>query len=162
MLGASGTNVTTTPGGGPVPWTEDAVSSYVASVTKGELTVTDLTDCVSDGEDITQNFFTSSFLQKLPLKQSPPFWSPFLLAQLLVFLEELLNLHPFVRSPLYQTKFSVSDSFKIWDPPHSTLGSSVMLSPATLKVFSSCSSKLVTIPRLHVSSSELLIPRFKL
>ena len=52
MLGASGTNVTTTPGGGPVPWTEDAVSSYVVSVTKDELIVTDFTDCVSDGEDI--------------------------------------------------------------------------------------------------------------
>ena len=92
----------------------------------------------------------------------PSSWSHLLLAQLLIFLEELLNLHPFVCSPLYQTKLSVSDSFKIWDPPHSTLESSVMLSTATLKVFSSCSSKLGTIPHLRVSSSELLLPRSKL
>ena len=89
----------------------------------------------------------------------PSSWSPLLLAQLLIVLKELLNLHPLVRSPLYQTKFSVCDSFKIWDPPHSTLGSSVMLSPATLKVFSSCSSKLVTIPRLRVPSPKLGVPR---
>ena len=69
MLGASGTNVTTTPGGGPVPYTEDVVSSYVASVAKGELTVTDFTDCVSDGEDIIQYSFTSSFLRPLPKPQ---------------------------------------------------------------------------------------------
>ena len=44
VLGASGTNVTSTPGGGPIPWTKAAVSSYIASVAKGELTVTDFTD----------------------------------------------------------------------------------------------------------------------
>ena len=52
MLGAPGTNVTTTSGGGPVPCAEDAVSSYAASAANGELTVTDFTDYVSDGEDI--------------------------------------------------------------------------------------------------------------
>ena len=62
VLGASLRTVTTTPGGGPIPWTEDAVSSYVASVTKGELTEADFTDCVSDGEDISQKFSASSSL----------------------------------------------------------------------------------------------------
>ena len=132
------------------------MSSYVASVAKSELIVTDFTDCVSDEQDITQNFFTSSFLQKLPLKQSPPFWSPFLLAQLLVFLEELLNLHPFVRSPLYQTKFPVSDSFKIWNPPHSTLGSSVScLSHCTITLLVRFSSKVLIHNRCPNSSCDL-------
>ena len=39
-------------GGGPIPSPEAAVSSYVASVAKGELTVTDFTDCAFDSEDI--------------------------------------------------------------------------------------------------------------
>ena len=74
-------------------------------------------------------------LAQLPLKQLPSSWSPLLLAQLLIVLKEFLNLHPFVCSPRYHTKFPASVSFKIWDPPHNTLGSSVMLSPVTLKVF---------------------------
>ena len=59
VLGASLRTVTTTPGRGPIPWTEDAVSSYVASVTKGELAET---DCVSDSEDISRKFSASSSL----------------------------------------------------------------------------------------------------
>ena len=45
-------NCTVTSGGGPIPSAEDAVSPYASSVAKGELTVTDFTDCASDGEDI--------------------------------------------------------------------------------------------------------------
>ena len=80
-------------------------------------------------------FSSRQVLEQLPLKQLPSSWSPLLLAQLLIVLKEFLNLHPLVCSPRYHTKFPASVSFKIWDPPHNTLGSSVMLSPVTLKVF---------------------------
>ena len=78
VLGASVKMVTTTPGGGPIPWAEDAVSSIVASVAKGELTVTDFSECASDGEDITQNsshshvkFSSNTPTQQLPLLGRP-------------------------------------------------------------------------------------------
>ena len=45
-------NYSVTSGGGPIPSAEDVVSSHAASVAKGELIVTDFTDCASNGEDI--------------------------------------------------------------------------------------------------------------
>ena len=66
---------------------DDAVSSSVASVALGELTVTDFAD--PDGEDMSH----SSFHVKL-LSHSHSNNSPSWLALLLVVLKESLNLHP--------------------------------------------------------------------
>ena len=109
-------------------------------------------------------FSSRQVLEQFPLKQFPLSWSPLLLAQLLIVLKKFLNLHPFsFVSPRYHTNFPVSISFKIWVPPHSALGSSLSLSPVTLKVVSSRSlnssqSRVFTSCRLSfwylVPSSE--------
>ena len=109
-LGEVETNYTVTPGGGPNLHAEDAVPSYVASVAKGELTITDFSDLVSDGEDIVQNFHVKCL--QLPLKQLPLSWSPFS-PQLLEVLKITEPAPLFVRSPLYQTINPVSDCLKI-------------------------------------------------
>ena len=51
-------NCTETPGEGPIFRAEDAVSSYSATAATGELTVTDFTEWVSDGEDM---FFAARY-----------------------------------------------------------------------------------------------------
>ena len=55
MLGVLVSHWTVTPSGAPSARMDDAVSSSVASVALGELTVTDFTD--PDGEDISHSSF---------------------------------------------------------------------------------------------------------
>ena len=137
---------TVTPGGAPPARTDDAVSSNVASVALGKLTVTDFTDCVSDGEDISQISLHVKFLKNSHSNNFPCLGRPALLAQLLIVLKESPESAPFfVRfPPRYHSKFLISVSFKIWVLPLSTLGSSLCLSPVTSKIFSSSFVELVT------------------
>ena len=55
-----GKNVTATLGRAPVPYAEDAVSSYAAPVAACELAWKESWDRVSDGEDIVQQNLVGS------------------------------------------------------------------------------------------------------
>ena len=71
MFGAVGTNVTATPGGAPVPYAEDAVSSYAAPVANCELALKGSCEWVSEGEDIVQNFLCAVNFQRQVLQHTP-------------------------------------------------------------------------------------------
>ena len=99
---------TVTPGGAPSARMDDVVSSSVASVALGELTVTDFTD--PDGEDMSCSYFHVKLLNHSHSNNSPS-W----LALLLVVLKESLNLHPVSFVPQsYHKNLPILVSFKIW------------------------------------------------
>ena len=73
------------------------------------------------------------------------------------------NLHPvFVQSPSYHTNCQFWSASKIWVFRQQNLGSSVSALSSHVEGFLFSFVELVTIPHLHVSSSELLVPRSRL
>ena len=95
------------------------------------------------------------FLNNSHSKQLPLSWSPLLLAQLLIVLKEFLNLHPYVRFPTLPHKVFCLCPLQNWDPPHSTLGSSIKSLSSHVEGFLFSFVELVTL--VNNSGCELRI-----